>query len=246
MLVKPEEQQWFHIEGIRTMRNISATRAIVIAFGILTGLAGIEHGFFEMLQGSVAPSGMVIEAIGPAQRFWEYGTEIAMTIVPNFLVTGILAMIVGFALMIWSSAFVQNKYGAHVLAILTAMLLLVGGGFAPIFGAILAIVIATRINKPLTWWSTHIPVSTRGFLAKSWKWSVIVFVSVYLFCIVSGIFGWPLLLFFDARTTTNILLVTGLSVLVFMLYIVLAGFAYDIQKQAESLQAASLKEGLAQ
>ena len=228
------------------LSNISATRAVAIAFGILTGLAGMEHGFFEMLQGSVVPSGVVIEAIGPAQRFWEFGTEIAMTVVPNFLVTGILAMIVGLAIIIWSSTFVQKKYGAHVLAILTIMLLLFGGGFAPIFGAVLAIIVATRINKPLTWWSTHIPVSIRGFLARSWKWSMIVFAAVYLFCIVSGIFGWPLLLFFDARTATNILLVTGLGVLVFMLYVIPSGFAYDIQKQAESPLTDSMKEGLEQ
>jgi hypothetical protein len=224
--------------------TISATRAIAIAFGILTGLAGIEHGFFEMLQGSVAPSGVVIEAIGSAQRFWEFGTEIAMTVVPNFLATGILAMIVGLAIIIWSSAFIQNKYGAHVLAILTIMLLLFGGGFAPIFGAVLAIIVATRINKPLTWWSTHISVNTRGFLARSWKWTMIVFVAVYVFCIVSGIFGWPLLLFFDAITATNILLVIGSSVLVFMLYVILAGFAYDIQKQGASPLTDSMKKGL--
>ena len=222
------------MESREVLSNISATRAIAIAFGILTGLAGIEHGIFEMLQGNVTSSGVVIEAIGPAQKFWEFGTEIAMTVIPNFFVTGILAMIVGFAIIIWSSAFIQSKYGAHVLAILTIMLLLFGGGFAPIFGAVLAIIVATRINKPLTWWSSHIPVNTRGFLARSWTWFMIVFISVYLFCIVSGIFGWPLLLFFDARTVTNILLITGLSVLVLMLYVILAGFAYDIEKQIES------------
>ena len=42
--------------------NISSTRVTAITSGVLTGLAGIEHGFFEILQGSVAPSGIVIEA----------------------------------------------------------------------------------------------------------------------------------------------------------------------------------------
>ena len=214
--------------------NFSASRVNVIALGILTGLAGMEHGFFEILQGSVAPSGVVIEAIGPAHRFWELGTEIALTIVPNFLVTGILAMTIGLAIIIWSSAFVQKKYGAHVLAILTTMLLLFGGGFAPIGSAVVAIIIATRINKPLVWWSTHIPARILGFLARSWKWSLSIVVAVYLFCIWAAIFGWPLLLFFDARTVNNILLVTGLVDLVFMLYLIPTGFAFDIKKQIES------------
>jgi hypothetical protein len=49
--------------------NNNATRVTAKTLGILTGIAGIEHGIFEILQGSVAPSGFVIEAIGPTQRF---------------------------------------------------------------------------------------------------------------------------------------------------------------------------------
>lgn len=52
------------------------------------GLAGIEHGFFELLQGNVAPNDMMIDAIGPGQRFWEYGVERALTIIPNFFFNG--------------------------------------------------------------------------------------------------------------------------------------------------------------
>ncbi len=88
------------LRRLHGLRNVSGTRVVASASGILTGLAGMEHGFFEMLQGSVAPSGVMIEAIGPAQRFWELGTEAALTVVPNFFVTGILAMMVGLAVII--------------------------------------------------------------------------------------------------------------------------------------------------
>jgi len=37
-----------------------ATRATVSAAGILCGLAGMEHGAGEILQGNVAPSGTII------------------------------------------------------------------------------------------------------------------------------------------------------------------------------------------
>ncbi len=40
------------------MRN--ATRVTVSTFGTVAGLAGIEHGVGEMLQGNVAPDGMMI------------------------------------------------------------------------------------------------------------------------------------------------------------------------------------------
>ena len=146
------------------MKNVGATRAVASTLGVLVGLAGIEHGFFEVLQGNVTPSDIMIDAIGPAQRFWEYGTERALTIIPNFFVTGILTIIVGLLVTIWAGAFIDRKYGARVLMLLSIILWLVGGGFAPIFMSILAFATATRINGPLKWWCAHLPVNLRGFL----------------------------------------------------------------------------------
>ena len=44
----------------------SATRIGVSAVGVLCGLAGMEHGVGEILQGNVATSGMVINAWQPS------------------------------------------------------------------------------------------------------------------------------------------------------------------------------------
>ena len=134
------------------MKNISATRAVTSTLGVLVGLAGIEHGFFEMLQGNITPSSMMIEAIGPAQRFWEYGTERALTIIPSFFVTGILAIIAGLLVTIWAGALIDSKHGALVLLLLSIVIFLIGGGFGPIFMSMFASFTATRINKPLKWW----------------------------------------------------------------------------------------------
>jgi|GEM_PF-4327135 len=79
----------------------SATRAVALTLGVLVGLAGIEHGFFELFQGNVTPSGIIIDAIGPSRRVWGYGTECALTVIPNFFVTGILAIIFGLLVTIW-------------------------------------------------------------------------------------------------------------------------------------------------
>lgn len=150
----------------------SATRAVTSTLGVLVGLAGIEHGFFELLQGNVTPSGIIIDAIGPSQRFWEYGTERALTVIPNFFVTGILAIIFGLLVTIWAGVFILRKYGGAVLMLLSIILWLIGGGFAPIFSNICHCY-ATRINKPLKWWRAHLPINVRGFLAKLWPWSII-------------------------------------------------------------------------
>jgi hypothetical protein len=52
----------------------------------------MEHGFLEMLQGSATPDGLVIDAIGPAQKLWQGATEPALTVIPNFFASGIAAI----------------------------------------------------------------------------------------------------------------------------------------------------------
>ena len=216
------------------MKNINATRAAASTLGVLVGLAGVEHGFFEMLQGNITPSDIMIEAIGPAQRFWEYGTERALTIIPNFFVTGILAIIVGLLVTIWAGVFIDRKYGAWVLMLLLIILWLVGGGFGQIFMSIFASVTATRINKPLKWWRAHLPVNLKGFLAKLWPWSIIAFVLLFIISVEIAIFGYPLLWFFSANITYDIQYTFGYIMVGFMPVSILTAFAYDIQKQTGS------------
>ncbi len=75
------------------------TRTIVSIMGAFFALGGIDHGVFEILHGNTPTSGLFIQAIGQANRFWVYGTEDAFTIIPNFLLTGILAVIFSLAVM---------------------------------------------------------------------------------------------------------------------------------------------------
>ena len=108
--------------GTQEAGMTSATRGVASTLGILVGLAGIEHGYLEVLQGHVRPEGMMIDAIGPSQRLWEFATETALTVVPSFLLTGVLAMIVGLVLVIWAAAFVHTRCGPGVLLLLSIIL----------------------------------------------------------------------------------------------------------------------------
>lgn len=225
------------MKNIKSRKQISATKAVASTLGVLVGLAGMEHGFFEMLQGNVTPSSIMIEAIGPAQRFWESGIERALTIVPNFFVTGILAIIVGILVTIWVGGFIDRKYGAGILLLLSITLWFVGGGFGPIFMSILASVTATRINKPLKWWRTPLPVNVQGFIAKLWPWSIIISVLLFLISVEIAIFGYPLLWFFSANITYGIQNTLGYVMVGLMLISILNAFAYDIQKQIDSTPA---------
>jgi hypothetical protein len=124
----------------------SATRTVVSTFGLLAGLAGIEHGVGEIFQGSVGPEGPVIESWPHSKAFEILAGEPAMTVIPNLLVTGIVAVIVAVAVAIWSVGFVDRRHGGPVLILLSVLLLLVGGGFGPpLIGVIIGFG-ATRIG----------------------------------------------------------------------------------------------------
>lgn len=208
-----------------------ATRVVASTFGILVGLAGMEHGFFELLQGNVTPSDLMIHAIGPSQQFWEHGTETALTIIPNFFITGILAILLGLIVTVWASIFINRKYGAGILMVFSILLWLSGGGFAPIFMSIFASVAATGINKPLNWRQTHLPGFIRGALAKAWRWSIILFVVVFLAGVEIAIFGYPLLWFFDAEVTFSVQNVAAIIMIIFLPFSIITALANDVEQR---------------
>lgn len=72
----------------------SAVSIVGTAFGVFAGIGSVEHGVFEILQGDVRPEGIMISPMGPPcvpEEIWN-ACEPAMTLIPNFLVTGILAI----------------------------------------------------------------------------------------------------------------------------------------------------------
>ncbi len=176
----------------------------------------------------------MIDAIGPSQRFWEYGTETALTIIPNFFVTGIVAIIVGLLVTTWAGAFIDRKYGAGVLMLLSFILWLVGGGFAPIFMSILASVTATRINKPSKWLRAHLSINLRSFLTTLWPWSIIAFVVLFVISVEILIFGYPLLWFLNVDITFTIQNALAFIMVGLMPVSMITAFAYDIYKQIDS------------
>lgn len=176
--------------------GISAVRIMVIAFGIWCGTSGLEHGFFEVLQGNTVPETHLISgrpmiyAIGEANRFWKYGVEYAYTIVPNFLVSGTLAMAIGLLVIVWCVGFVQKKYGWLVFVLLSILQYCVGGGAAQIGPAILTGLLAIGINKPPKWWRALLPTKAREVLAAPWLWLVISLLFVCCNATVTAVFGW--------------------------------------------------------
>lgn len=216
-----------------SVSNNKATRVYSATLGILVGLAGIEHGYFEILQGNVKPESMMIDAIGPQQRNWEFGIETALTVIPSFLISGILSVILGALVAVWAYRFVGRKAGPPVLLALSVALWLVGGGFAPIFLTILGFLGATRVHKPLNFWRLRAPKRLRKLFATLWPWSLIISVVSFVISVEIAIFGDPLLgIVGNAETTYGIQFALGLAMLILAILALPASNAQDAGAQA--------------
>jgi hypothetical protein len=162
-----------------------------------------------------------------------------MTIIPNFLVTGILAIIFGLLIILWDAVFVQKKNGGVVLLLLSIILLLVGGGFGPITLLITASIAATMIAKPLTWWRSHVSANLRGSLARLWPWS---FIGALLWVPFEFTLGQIFGVKNDPNPTlTNLNLILSYPLLGFFILALITGFAHEIQRQIDLRQTPSMR-----
>jgi hypothetical protein len=79
-----------------------ATQIVAASFGFIAGIAGLEHGYFEFLQGNARPVSLMFASMGSPcvpERIW-HACEPAITILPNYMITGILTVILGLLTMI--------------------------------------------------------------------------------------------------------------------------------------------------
>lgn len=205
-------------------QNFHGIRAVVAAFGILCGLTGMIAGFFEIRQGNIIPSGFEISTIGQNYSMSEDFTYFAITIIPNLLITGILAVIVSSIVIIWSVGFVHKKNGVLILLGLSITQMLVGGGWV-IDLALMTCVLATRIDKPLNWWRSYLPNKLQLWFAKLLPLSIVVYAIISLTMLVLTIIG-----------VNDAMLIEPLGFLAFVMFIpiifmIFGGIAYEIQKE---------------
>lgn len=204
-----------------------ATRISVAVFGTIFGLSGMSHGFFEILQRNTPTQIGIIMAIGEAQKMWPHGDEPAFTLIPNFLITGIAAVLVGLAIIVWSWKFVYRKHGAIVFLCLFILLLLVGGGVAQTLFFPWFWLAATRINKPLTWWRKTLPERTRTPLGKMWPWTLGISAACIVCTLVVATSGFvPCVTDPDKALSVMLFLLAGFTLLMPLTFFV--GFAFDI------------------
>ncbi|PKL21070.1 MAG: hypothetical protein CVV48_09830 [Spirochaetae bacterium HGW-Spirochaetae-4] len=210
-----------------------AILAIVATIGVIFGFGGIAHGIFEVLQGNTATNGLVIDAIGEHQRMWVHGYEPAFTIIPNFLITGIAAITVGIAIIIWSVGFMHTKHASTIFLSLFILLFLVGGGIAQILFFMIGWGMSTRLHKPLDWWRKRVPEGFRSSIAKLWSPSLVVGSFLILFTLQIAIFGYVPGIPDPDKASMAMVIMPGAGLLLLILAFVF-GCAYDSGKGGAS------------
>ena len=204
-----------------------ATRITATVLGLTAGVAGIEHGCFEVLQGNARPEGLIIASMGPPcvpELSWNQ-CEPAMTVIPSFFITGILAIILGIVVTVWSAFFVQKKHGGLVLILLSILLLLFGGGIFPPLIGIIAGALGTRINKLLDPEGSRLSGGLLRFLAVLWSWSLALYV---LWVLGQWVIGY----FFNDWLLANGYIIVAM-VLGTLLLTVVTTYAHDLQRATE-------------
>ena len=207
------------------------TRITASTIGVLLGMSGfINHGLFEIFQGNTPTNSLFIEAIGKSHRFWIHGTEGAITLIPNFLITGICVLLVSMAIIFWSVKFIHVKHGAIIFLLLLILLTLVGGGIGHIVLFLPTWAYVTRINKPLDWWRKILSAKVRKVSAKMWVPMLAMTCLSWFMVMELGIFG-----FFPGQTNPDFILniCFGFVLLTVLLANVtfICAFASDIEER---------------
>ena len=170
----------------------AATRVIVSTLGVLIGIGSINHGLLETVQGNRPTPGHIVNALAPGYRWtvWTQGGEPAFTLVPNFLLTGVLATLVGLLLIVWSLRFIQRSHGPSIFLFLSVTSFLVGGGVAQVVLFTMNWTAATRILAPLRFWRWLIPAPARRVLGGFWRWTLVAATILFLAALEIAVVGY--------------------------------------------------------
>jgi len=200
------------------MRN--ATKTVATWFGITAGLAGMEHGIFEILQGNIRPESLMIVSMGPPcvpEETWN-ACEPAMTVLPSMLLSGILSTVLGLLIFILVLGFLQRKRAGLAMLVLCIALLLFGGGlFPPVIG-IIGSCAAMQINKAL---DDKKQTRFLHFAAKLWPWPLVIF--------VGWVAGQWLIGYLFNDFLQSIMGVAAIIILVMLPVSFIAAYAQDLQ-----------------
>jgi hypothetical protein len=201
-----------------------ATWLTTVVLGIAYAIAGFHHGFFEALQGNVPTNGWGIASIGEAQRMWEHGSDAAVTVIHNFLATGIAAMTLSVVIVLWCLFALRRRFGRVGFLLLFVALTAVGGGIGFVLFYLTAWAYATWMHRLLRNPQRDMGAPARTALAAVWPWALALSALLFLAGLEISVFGLPGL---EPDTVLAICWSSLLVSLVLVHVAYIAGFARD-------------------
>ncbi|MBN1647390.1 MAG: hypothetical protein JW874_05095 [Spirochaetales bacterium] len=211
-------------------RKPGATRINAALIGVLLGICGMDHGIFEILQGSKPTEKLVIQAIGTEQRFYAEGTEEAFTLIPDFLASGITATCIGFTIIIWSLFFIGRKNGRNVFLGLCIALFLSGGGIGQVVLFIPTWILLKGLSSPTPFWQKSLKPKARPILARLWPVFAALNVLSLLIGVEMAVFGlFPGI--HDPEAVSNAAMLFVLAGALFNVLSFITGFAKDMETE---------------
>ena len=198
-------------------KDLNSTRLFVVIQGTIGGLVGMVHGIKAVSLGNRPAGGLVLD---PATG--------AFTLLPTYLISGIVTIGVGLALIVWTIGFIQRINGSEIFLILCILLFLAGGGIAQVGFFLIAWMVSTRINRPPNWWKGDYSGKARKRWASLW---LVFFTAGYLF-LLTGIAIWllatpPGTSFQEHRCAYLFCWFSLLIGLAFQMLTIVSGFARD-------------------
>lgn len=214
-----------------TSTSNAATRVVVSSLGILLGISSMDHGVLEMMQGYAPTPGSFVKALGPGHSWtlWVHGSEPAFTIVHNFLLTGMLATVMGIVLITWSAGFIERRGGATVFLVISVASFLTGGGFAQVLPFTLNWAAATRIRASLRFWQRIMPEALRRILARVWGLALVSAAILFLAALEIATIGYFPGLPQETQALTRILWRLASAIITAVALAIVAGFARDLE-----------------
>ena len=168
--------------------NFNASKFTAILFSIFGAFFGLEHGVGEILQGNTPTPGLKIYAYSAPGLAFPFGREPALSVVHNYLISGILTIVFGLIIIIWSIKLLEIKFGGLGLLCLSIIFFLTGGGFGPFTTLIFAGIAALKIKSNYIWCKRLLPFGLRTFAAKLFPYVTILFLSWIPFELTLGYF----------------------------------------------------------
>jgi hypothetical protein len=192
----------------------SPVSMLASALGLTGALTGLAYGAFQILQGPALPQELLINSMGapcvPAESWNACGP--AITILPSFMLSGILTMAVSLGMLAWSLFFIERSGAGRVLMVLSGLLLLFGGGLITPIVAFVGGLLADRQHSVLPWSQARLTNRGGRVLAAMWPWVLGLFLAWILGLWVVGYYYNEVLLAAGWLVTLSVVALLALAV----------------------------------